>query len=67
MRMRALSASVAFSCACLSLAACGVADFDVSQPVPEQRVQGSGIPAPLAALFPLPLSLDLSAKIDRRE
>jgi hypothetical protein len=43
--------------------ACGVADFDVDQPVLEQQIQGSGIPAPLAALFPLPLNLDLEAKI----
>ncbi len=42
---------------------CGIADFDVDQTVPEQTVQGSSIPSPLAALFPLPLSLDLSQKI----
>lgn len=47
----------------LIAAGCGVADFDIEQPIPEQRVQGSGLPAPLAALFPLPLDLDLSAKI----
>ena len=34
---------------------CGIADFDVDQPVAEQMIEGSGIPAPLAALFPLPL------------
>jgi hypothetical protein len=45
---------------------CGIADFDIEQPIPEQRVQGSGIPAPLAALFPLPLDLDLSAEIKKR-
>lgn len=45
---------------------CGLADFDVEQPIPEQRVQGSGLPSPLAALFPLPLSLDLSAKIQEQ-
>jgi hypothetical protein len=44
---------------------CGIADFDIDQPIIEQHVQGSGIPAPLAALFPLPLSLDLSAKINK--
>jgi len=52
--------------ACVILVAasgCGIADFDVDQPVVEQRIQGSGIPAPLAALFPLPLSLDLESKI----
>lgn len=45
---------------------CGITDFDISQPVPEQRVQGSGIPAPIAALFPLPLNLDLSAQIAKQ-
>jgi hypothetical protein len=46
---------------------CGIADFDVTQPVPEQMIQGSGLPAPLAALFPLPLSLDLEAKIKEQD
>jgi hypothetical protein len=45
---------------------CGIADFDVVQPIPEQQVQGSGIPAPLALLFPLPLDLDLSAQIQKQ-
>ena len=45
---------------------CGIADFDIEQPIPEQRVQGSGLPTPLAALFPLPLDLDLSAEIEKR-
>jgi hypothetical protein len=49
-----------------ALAGCGIADFDVEQPIVEQRVQGTGIPAPLAALFPLPLDLDLSAEIKKR-
>jgi hypothetical protein len=48
--------------ACL-LAGCGIADFDIDQPIPSQTIQGSGIPAPLAALFPLPLNLDLTAQI----
>jgi hypothetical protein len=48
------------------LAGCGLADFDIRQPVPEQEVQGSGIPAPIAALFPLPLSLDLAAEIQKQ-
>jgi hypothetical protein len=52
--------------ACVLLAGCGITDFDISQPVPEQQVQGSGIPAPIAALFPLPLSLDLSAEIAKQ-
>ncbi len=50
----------------LFLTGCGITDFDISQPVPEQRVQGSGIPAPIAALFPLPLNLDLSAEIQKQ-
>ncbi|CAN5249486.1 hypothetical protein BH11MYX1_BH11MYX1_14720 [soil metagenome] len=52
-----------FLTAVVALAGCGIADFDVSQDVPEQAVQGSNIPAPLGALFPLPLSLDLAQKI----
>lgn len=48
------------------LTGCGIADFDVSQPVPEQQIQGSGIPTPLAALFPIPISLDLKAEIDKQ-
>ena len=46
-----------------AMAGCGIADFDVDQPVPAQTIQGSGIPAPLAAIFPLPLTLDLDSKI----
>jgi hypothetical protein len=46
-----------------TMAGCGIADFDVDQPVQPQTIQGSGIPAPLAAIFPLPLSLDLDSKI----
>ena len=50
--------------ACVFLAAgCGIADFDLDQKVPEQVIAGSGIPAPLAALFPLPLNLDLTQQI----
>lgn len=48
---------------CVISAACGVTDFDVTQPIVEQRVQGSPLPGPLASLFPLPLSVDLSSKI----
>jgi hypothetical protein len=54
---------VGFACV---LAGCGITDFEISQPVPEQEVQGSGIPAPIAALFPLPLSLDLAAEIQKQ-
>lgn len=47
----------------LLFAGCGIADFDVDQPVPEQTIAGSSLPGPLAALFPLPLSLDISQQI----
>ena len=50
-----------------ALAGCGVTDFDITQSVVEQRVQGSPLPGPLAVLFPLPLDLDLSAKIKEME
>jgi hypothetical protein len=51
----------------LAAAGCGIADFDVDQPVLAQTIQGSGLPAPLAAIFPLPLSLDISSKIKARD
>jgi hypothetical protein len=50
----------------LVVTGCGITDFDIDQPVFEQRVPGSPIPGPLQALFPLPLDLDLSAKIKER-
>jgi len=53
--------------AAATLAGCGIADFDISQDVPEQTIQGSGVPAPIAAVFPLPLSLDIGSKIKQRE
>ena len=57
----------ALSVLTMSLAACsGIADFDIEQPIPEQRVQGSPIPGPLQVFFPLPLDLDLSAKIKKQ-
>ena len=49
------------------LSGCGVTDFDITQPVPEQRVSGSPLPGPLAVLFPLPLSIDISSKIKAME
>ncbi len=51
----------------VALAGCGVADFDISQPVLEQRVQGSPLPGPLAVLFPLPLDIDISQQIKQME
>jgi hypothetical protein len=62
--------STAFVIAALTSIAssgCGVADFDITQPVPEQRVSGSPLPGPLAVLFPLPLSIDISSKIKAME
>jgi hypothetical protein len=47
----------------LAASGCGIADFDVTQTVPQQTIPGSGIPAPLASLFPVPINLDLSSKI----
>lgn len=52
---------------CVLLAGCGVADFDIDQEVMEQRITGSPLPGPLAMLFPIPLSLDISAKIKEME
>jgi hypothetical protein len=46
-----------------ALAGCGVADFDISQPIPSQTVQGSPLPGPLASLFAVPLNLDISQQI----
>jgi hypothetical protein len=54
-------------CLAITTAACGIADFDVEQPVPAQTIQGSGLPAPLAAIFPLPLNLDISSKIKAKD
>jgi hypothetical protein len=54
-------------CPVLAAAGCGIADFDVEQPVPAQTIPGSGLPAPLVAIFPLPLDLDISSKIKARD
>jgi hypothetical protein len=51
----------------LPLAGCGIADFDVEQAIPSQTIQGSGVPMPLASVFPIPLTLDLESKIKSRE
>ena|SRR2546423_8891919 len=48
------------------LAGCGITDFDITQPVPEQRVQGSGIPNLPIDIFQIPLSLDLQAQIQKQ-
>jgi hypothetical protein len=51
----------------VSLAGCGVADFHIDQPIQEQRIQGSPLPGPLGALFPIPINLDISAQIAAME
>jgi hypothetical protein len=51
----------------LALTGCGVTDFDIEQPIIEQRVQGSPLPGPLAVLFPLPLDINISQKIKEME
>ena len=61
-RARSLAA-----CLAMAMAGCGIADFDVDQPVQPQTIQGSGIPTPLAAIFPLPLTLDLESKIKAKD
>jgi hypothetical protein len=61
--VRSLSACFAM----MTIAGCGIADFDVEQGVQAQTIQGSGIPAPLAGIFPLPLTLDLDSKIKAKD
>ena len=51
----------------VALGGCGIADFDVDQPIPEQTIAGSSLPGPLASLFPLPLNLDISQQIKARD
>ena len=45
---------------------CGITDFDISQPIPEQSIQGSGLPNLPIDLFQIPLDLDLSAEIAKQ-
>ena len=45
------------------LAGCGVTDFDITQPIPEQRITGNPLPGPLGALFQVPLNVDISSQI----
>jgi hypothetical protein len=51
----------------VALAGCGVTDFDIDQAIMEQRITGSPLPGPLALLFPIPLNIDIAAKIKEME
>lgn len=52
----------------LALAAgCGIDEFDVEQPVPEQRIEGSALPSILDMFFPIPVTLDLEAQIQEKD
>jgi len=63
---RTMARSLAM-CLVATATGCGIADFDIDQPIQAQTIQGSGIPAPLAAIFPLPLNLDLESKIKAKD
>lgn len=56
---------------CLALAAaaagCGITDFDITQPIPQQTIAGSPLPGPLATLFPIPLNIDISQQIKQMD
>jgi hypothetical protein len=51
----------------VALAGCGVTDFDITQPIPQQTIPGSPLPGPLAVLFPIPLNLDISQQIKQMD
>lgn len=51
----------------LALAGCGITDFDVTQNIPQQTIQGSPLPGPLATLFPIPLNVDISQQIKQMD
>src|SRR5436853_1816245 len=51
---------------CILFTGCGITDFDITQPVPEQRIQGSGVPDLPIDLFKIPLDLDLQAQIEKQ-
>lgn len=46
------------------LAGCGVADFDIEQDVPEQRILGNSLPQPIGGLLSIPLDIDITAEIE---
>lgn len=52
---------------CAAAVGCGITDFDIDQSIAEQSIDGSPLPGPLADLFPIRLSLDISSKIKERE
>lgn len=47
----------------ICVTACGVADFDVSQPVPEQKIDGAPLGGLLGGFFQFPLMLNIQADI----
>jgi hypothetical protein len=51
----------------LLVTGCGIADFDVTQDVPEQRVPGSPLPAILGQFFDVPVEIQIQEQIAARE
>lgn len=49
------------------VAGCGVADFEINQDVPEQRILGNSLPQPIGGLLPIPLDIDVTAEIEAME
>lgn len=56
---------------CLSIAfgsaACGLANFDVDQDIPEQTIDGSPLPDVFDMFFEFPLMIDIESKIKAKE
>ena len=46
---------------------CGVADFDVEQEVPEQRIEGSPLPGLLSQFFDFPIEIQIQEQIEAME
>jgi hypothetical protein len=67
MRHVRLSLAAFTTVAALALAGCGIADFDVDQPIREQRLEGSGVPDPTGGAVPIPLAIDIGSAIDPRD
>ena len=68
MKLTWLPCSLSLALCLLGSSACGdVLDFDVDQDVPEQIIEGSPLPGPLAQLFPIPIRIDIASKIQAQE